>query len=179
MRDVSFYLRRCSAADAAALALVGAACFLEAYADVLDAPDILAHCARHHSAEAYTALLADADASLYLAEVSPGAAPVGYIVCCNPDLPIADPGHGDYELKRIYLLHRFQGLGIGRALMQQALSAARELGKTRLLLGVYGQNHAAIRFYTAAGFRQVGERFFTVGSQTHHDAVMARAVSDL
>ena len=108
-----------------------------------------------------------------LAEAEPGNAPVGYIVCCEPDLPV-DLTPADYELRRIYLLHRFQGLGIGRALMEAAFTASREQGRDRLLLGVYGKNHDAIRFYERSGFEQIGERFFTVGATTHHDAVMAR-----
>ena len=53
---------------------------------------------------------------------------------------------------------------------------ARQLGRTRLLLGVYGENFDAIRFYEKAGFTQIGERDFTVGSTTHRDAVMARRI---
>lgn len=176
MKPLTFSLRRCGTGDKHKLALVGGASFLEAYADVLDGEDIVAHCRKHHSPEAYAHYLAQPAARLYTAEITPNHAAVGYIVCCDPDLPVSDPGPGDYELKRIYLLHRFQGLGIGRALMDQAIAAAAEIGRTRLLLGVYGQNHEALRFYRKAGFEQVGERFFTVGSQTHHDAVMARDV---
>ncbi len=110
----------------------------------------------------------------WVAESAPGNAPVGYALCTAPDLPLPDLGPGDYELRRIYLLHRFQGTGIGRALMQQAVQSATDQGYARLLLGVYGKNHAALAFYERAGFTQVGERFFTVGKTTHHDAVMAR-----
>lgn len=168
-----FKLRRCVPGDEPMLSLVGGASFLEAFAGVLDGPDILAHFHKNHSLEAYEKYLTRAENRIYVAEVAPGDAAVGYIVCTAPDFPM-ETGPGDYELRRIYLLHRFQGMGIGKALMDQAIASGREQGFTRLLLGVYGKNHGAIRFYEKAGFTQTGERFFTVGATTHHDAVMAR-----
>ena len=169
----SFTLRQCTHGDEGLLSLVGGASFLEAFAGVLNAEDILAHFVKNHSAETYSKYMAMPTGRVAVAEVTPGQAPVGYIVCCEPDLPV-DPTPQDYELRRIYLLHRFQGCGIGKALMDQAVRYARNLGRTRLLLGVYGKNHDAIRFYEKAGFSQIGERYFTVGSTTHHDAVMAK-----
>ena len=157
------------------LSLVARASFLEAFAGTLDGPDILAHCEKNNSPEAFAKYLAQPTARCAMAEAEPGDAPVGYIVCCEPDLPV-DVSPDDYELRRIYLLHRFQGLGVGRALMDCAVRLTREVGRTRLLLGVYGKNYDAIRFYEKAGFQQIGERYFTVGSTTHHDAVMARPV---
>jgi ribosomal protein S18 acetylase RimI-like enzyme len=175
MTETSFRLRQCGAGDEERLSLVGGASFLEAFADVLDVDDILAHFHKNHSPEMYAKYMAMPTGRVAIAEVPPGNGPVGYIICCEPDFPM-ETRTDDYELRRIYLLHRFQGLGIGKALMDRAIEYTRELGRKRLLLGVYGKNHAAIRFYQKAGFTQIGERFFTVGSTTHHDAVMARAV---
>ena len=155
------------------LSLVGAAGFLEAFAGELDGQDILAHCQKNNSPEAFAKYLQQPTTRAVLAEAEPGDAPVGYMLCCEPDLPV-DLSPRDYELRRIYLLHRFQGLGIGRALIDAAVEQARGLDRTRLLLGVYGKNYDAIRFYEKTGFAQIGERYFTVGATTHHDAVMAR-----
>ena len=170
-----YHLRLCTADDNAMLSLIACASFLEAFADDLTAADVLAHCERNNSPEAFARYLAQTTTRCVLAELKPGNAPVGYIVCCEPDLPV-EVTPQDYELRRIYLLHRFQGLGIGRALMDAAVDHARQLGRTRLLLGVYGENFDAIRFYEKAGFTQIGERDFTVGSTTHRDAVMARRI---
>lgn len=169
-------LRACQAGDEAMLSLLGGASFLEAFADVLDAADILAHFQKNHSEAAYAKYLAAPENRTWVATSAPGNTPVGYALCTAPDLPLPDLSAADYELRRIYLLHRFQGTGTGRALMQQAIDSATEQGYRRLLLGVYGQNHGAIRFYERCGFTQVGERFFTVGATTHHDAVMARSL---
>ena len=172
---MAHHLRACTAADAALVSLVASAAFLEAFAGVLDAPDILHHCLQNNSEAAFRTYLERSSTRCVVAEAEPGNAPIGYMLTCEPDLPL-DLSPTDYELRRIYLLHRFQGQGVGRDLIEAAMNVARTLGRTRLLLGVYGKNHNAIRFYEAMGFAQVGERYFSVGSQTHHDAVMARHI---
>ena len=172
---MAYQLRTCTLEDAALLSLVAGAAFLEAYADVLDAADILHHCRENNSAAAFHKYLEEPSTRCVVAEAEPGRAPIGYMLTSEPDQPL-DVGPTDYELRRIYLLPRFQGRGVGRDLIDAAVSAAQALRRTRLLLGVYGKNDKAIRFYEAAGFQQVGERYFTVGATTHHDAGMARAV---
>ena len=89
----------------------------------------------------------------------------------------ADPHDAsDLEIKRIYLLSRFQGSGVGARLMAVALDAARAAGATRILLGVYGDNAAAIAFYARQGFTRAGVRKFLVGANTYDDLVLARAL---
>jgi GNAT superfamily N-acetyltransferase len=165
-------IRPAEPGDEKRLALVGAATFLEAFAGVLPGDDIMLHCARRHSAGVYAKWLARQEAGLWLAEVDPGEAPVGYAVLDDPDLPI-HLRPDDIEVKRVYLLHRFQGGGAGFALMQAGLDWARGRGKRRALLGVYNRNVTAITFYRRLGFRLIGERKFRVGKSWHDDSVMA------
>lgn len=168
-------IRRCQSGDEVALSLVGQASFLEAFAGTLAGPDIVAHCAKQHSVEKYAGYLADAVSAVWIAEAARGA-PVGYLVLTRPDLPLADISDLDTEIKRIYLLHRFQGGGLGARLMEVAHAHARNLGQRRALLGVYGKNEAAIGFYQRLGYGKVGERRFRVGANTYDDWVMALAL---
>jgi ribosomal protein S18 acetylase RimI-like enzyme len=162
--------------DAERLALVGRATFLETFAGLLDADAILGHCAEQHAPEVYARWLDDGRSRLWLAEAETGGAPVGYAVLAPADLPRPAPSPADAELKRIYLLGRAQGSGIGGRLLQAAVESARLQGRGRLLLGVYVGNAQAIGFYRRAGFEVVGERRFTVGPRTYDDLVMALAL---
>jgi len=146
---------------------------LETFADILAGPDIVAHCVGQHAIEKYRHWLSDGYSRLWLAEAAPGFAPVGYLLLTKPDLPLADLRPSDWEIKRIYLLHRFQGAGIGARLMDEALLRARELSATRLLLGVYAKNEAALSFYQRLGFTEVGTRRFKVGANLYDDLVLA------
>jgi GNAT superfamily N-acetyltransferase len=169
----SVLLRECGPECAELLALVGAASFLEAFAGVLEGEDILAHCRGQHSVAKYTEWLADSETRACLAEVK--GAPVGYALLLKPDLPL-ETGPDDIELKRIYLLHRFQGAGVGAALMRWSLETARAMGKRRMLLGVHDGNRQAISFYERQGFAQVGTRRFQVGKTLCSDLILGCGV---
>lgn len=171
-------IRAATAGDEEALALVGAATFLESFAGVLDGDDILAHCARQHSPDTYAAWLADDRHRIWIATAEQGGAPVGYAVLSPADLPLDDRSPDDWELKRIYVFSRFQGLGLGRKLVQLAAEEAKQRGGKRLLLGVYGRNEQAISFYQYVGFKIVGARRFLVGQTWHDDLVLGMDLTD-
>ena len=174
----SFQIVRCTADDADALAQVGSATFLETFAGVLDGAAVLRHCRHAHAAATYRNLIAEG-AAVWLATCAPGAAPVGYVVLAPAALPVAADGGLDLEIKRIYLLHRFQGHGLGRALMDVAEREARHRHADRLLLGVYAGNVSAQAFYQRSGFVQIGHRQFTVGDTAYDDLILAKALVDL
>jgi ribosomal protein S18 acetylase RimI-like enzyme len=166
-------IRKCAPGDEFALSVVGQATFLDTFAGVLSGKDVLGHCRQQHSAEKYAAWLQDAASTVWIAEMEPGQAPVGYLVLAKPDLPLPDISPNDAEVKRVYLLSRFRGVGLGRRLMREAESRARALGMRRLVLGVYSRNTAAISFYEKLGYKRVGERAFAVGESTYHDFILA------
>jgi diamine N-acetyltransferase len=187
------HLRRAGESDAAALALVGAATFLEAFTWMLPGADIVAHCAKNHTEAAYAHYLAQPDTCITLAEAVPGGAPVGYAMLTAPELPTFAVRPTDIELKRIYLFSRFrsaatpvvqlsatgvlepvEGLRTAQALMNAAIADARAMGRTRLLLGTHAGNLQAIGFYRKNGFAEAGTRTFQVGAQVCCDLIFAR-----
>ena len=149
-------IRACNASDARALALVGKATFLETYAGAVEVPAILDHCDIEQGEPRYAAWLKTPGYRLWLAEVE-GGAPVGYAVLGPPDLPVETTVR-DIELKRLYLLHRFEGAGVGRRLMHLAEEAATAMGAQRLLLAVYDDNNRALAFYARQGFTEAGRK---------------------
>ena len=168
-------IRMATQADAAALALVGGASFLETFHDSIRWPDMLAHVRHRHAEPVYAAWLDHPDATCWLAEAAMGA-PLGYAVLTMPDLPEGTARAGDLELVRIYVLSVAQGTGTGARLMRAAIDSARARGAGRLLLGVYEENVRAIAFYRRMGFEAIGTRTFTVGTQRFDDLVFARAL---
>jgi ribosomal protein S18 acetylase RimI-like enzyme len=187
-------LRRATLADAPALALTGAATFLEAFTWMLPGADILAHTLKNHTADAYSHYLDDPNTRITLAVTgSPTVFPnepgsiVGYVLLCTPELPTMDILPTDIELKRIYLFSRFRtapvldadgqpipNLRPAQALLDAAVTDARSLGATRLLLGTHAENVRAIAFYHRNGFTQAGTRTFQVGNQQCCDLIFAK-----
>ncbi|XBQ16536.1 MAG: GNAT family N-acetyltransferase [Oceanicaulis sp.] len=163
--------RRAAPADASAVALVGAASFLESYAGVIDGGALVRHCAERQTAPVYERAIRDTAQAVWLAELD--GAPVGYLHLSPPDLPVAVE-ETDLEIKRIYVLSRFQRGGVGRRLLYEAEACARRAGGERLLLGVYKENARALAFYERMGFETVGERDFDVGGTTYQDWVLGK-----
>jgi diamine N-acetyltransferase len=170
---VALRIRTAEPGDERRLSLVASATFLETFAGTLDGADIVAHCEREHAVAAYAGWLANPDARLWLAETEARSAAVGYLLLAPPSLPLADLRQDDLEVKRIYVLSRFQG-GAGSALMDRAVEEARRRGARRLLLGVYARNDRALAFYARHGFAKVGERRFQVGANAYEDVILAR-----
>jgi ribosomal protein S18 acetylase RimI-like enzyme len=94
----------------------------------------------------------------------------------SPDFPSFDVFPTDIELKRIYLFSRYREGGNAQRLMDAAITDARELGRTRLLLGTHADNARAIAFYRRNGFAEVGTRTFVVGSQQCCDLIFGKAL---
>jgi ribosomal protein S18 acetylase RimI-like enzyme len=168
-------IRRATEADAAALALVGAATFLDTYADRIKGPDIVAHAAVRHSEVFYAKSLADPHLRIWVAQ-TPSDAIIGYLLLGPATLPADEPHADDLEIVRIYVLSRFHKTGIGHRLMQLAIVEARERRARRLVLGVYKGNEKALAFYARQGFSQIGTRSFTVGTTTFDDYVLGRSL---
>jgi ribosomal protein S18 acetylase RimI-like enzyme len=182
-------LRRATPADAPAVALVGAATFLEAFTWMLPGADILAHAFKSHTPEAYRDYLAQPETRIILALAGPpvgftgdAQAPVGYAMLTAPELPTLEVLPTDIELKRIYLFSRFRaapvaghpGLRPAQALLNAAIADALALNRTRLLLGTHANNLRAIAFYRRNGFEVAGTRTFQVGTQVCNDLIFAR-----
>ncbi|WP_242186498.1 GNAT family N-acetyltransferase [Sphingomonas sp. CARO-RG-8B-R24-01] len=176
MADPNWRVRAAGPADADALSLVASATFLDTYAGSLDGSDLVAHCAAKNRPETFAGWASDPGDAVLLGEIVPGHAPVGYAVMTSTiDLPVAlEPG--DIELRRIYSLSRMHRSGLGPALMQAAVDAALRLGRRRILLGVWGENYRAHRFYERQGFAVVGTRQFRVGAVVHDDLVYGRSL---
>ena len=172
--DIS--IRRALPGDEEALSLVGQATFLETFAGILDGAAILEHCRVAHSAAQYRQWLDGYRSAVWLVEVGAGNAPIGYLVVAPPSLPLADASC-DLELKRIYLLSRYQRSGTGRRLLAAAVEHATSVGAARLLLGVYAGNDSAIAFYCRHGFAHLTDRKFQVGSRAYDDRVMSLALN--
>ena len=166
-------MRRATASDAGKLALIGAASFLETFANDHPGDATVDFIRTYHSEGAWATALAKSDTVVWIVEEAAGC-PIGYAVLSAGSLPgtTAD----DAELKRIYVLSRWHGTGIGRDLYDVAEAEARARGAARLVLSVYTRNPRAIRFYEKQGFVVTGEAVFAEFPVEFSDNVMAKTL---
>jgi diamine N-acetyltransferase len=101
---------------------------------------------------------------------------VGYVQFGDVRIPEVDPKPDDRGLHRVYVETRRQGRGIGRKLVQAALSHPRLRRAPRVYLQVWDRNRRAVALYESFGFRTVGTTRVTIGSnEVGEDLVMELA----
>jgi len=98
----------------------------------------------------------------------------GAVAAFAVTLPTVD----ETELLVIGVAPELQRTGRGRALLDFLVAAARQAGMTRMLLEVRPSNGAAVAFYTAEGFVEIGRRRgYYPASEGREDAiVMAKSL---
>ncbi|RGP69388.1 gnat family acetyltransferase [Fusarium longipes] len=80
------------------------------------------------------------------------------------------------ELQRIYVHPNSHGAGVGKALEKAIENMAREQGFKHLWLGVWEENHRAMKAYEKWGYKLVGDHDFTIGSVVQTDHIMVKAI---
>ena len=77
-----------------------------------------------------------------------------------------------FEIERIYVLKAFLGQKIGQILFDKAIEIGREKNLEYVWLGVWEENHRAIRFYEKNGFEIFGKHDFVLGKDVQTDLLM-------
>lgn len=169
-------IRRATPADASRLTAVGAATFAETWAPHNTPEDLATYLRESFNPAQQFAELTDARGTVLLAEVPGEEMPVGYahLLRCPP--PACVTGPAPLELVRLYVRRAWHAHRVGAALMTEALAEARRQQCQTLWLGVWPENHLALRFYRAWGFAKVGRKKFVLGEDVTEDLVLVRAV---
>ena len=77
-----------------------------------------------------------------------------------------------FEIERIYVLKAFLGQKIGQILFDKAIEIGREKNLEYVWLGVWEENHRAIKFYEKNGFKVFGKHKFVLGEDVQTDLLM-------
>ena len=165
-------IRRATVEDAAVLAELGTATFVETFGHLYSPADLQAFLGESHTLAAYAKVLANPDYALWIAERDGEA--IGYAQAGPCGLPHADAQPTDGELKRLYVRAGIQGGGTGRALMDAAMAWLLRDGPRPLWLSVWSENLGAQRFYARYGFGFVAEYEFIVGAQRDREFMYRR-----
>ena len=70
------------------------------------------------------------------------------------------------------MLKTYQGKGVGKLLYEKALYCARQKNADYVWLGVWEENHRAIRFYKKNGFAEFDKHNFKLGDDDQTDIMM-------
>ena len=165
---MSLSYRTADAADAAALAELGASTFTHTVGHLYQ-PDDLELFLQNHSPENWDKELNDPAFEVRVAE-NDGKL-VGYLKLGPPHLPFEPRGEAT-ELRQLYVVEEMKGQGVADELMRWAIERARDRRADYLYLSVFIENHRARRFYERYDFEPEGTYAFMVGTHADEDIVM-------
>ncbi len=84
-----------------------------------------------------------------------------------------------FEIERIYVLKAFLGQKIGQILLNKAIEIGKKKNLEFLWLGVWEENHRAIKFYEKNGFKVFGKHKFVLGKDVQTDLMMKLKIDKL
>ena len=157
-------------ADAAALSTAGERLFAQAYGRYSPAHDLDAHVREYFGRDTVAAELQNPDVRYTIAWG--GDAIAGFIKMRSGDAPETIPAGDTLEVQQLYVDAAWQRKGVGRALMDWAVAAAREQGRAGLWLSVWQDADWATAFYEAYGFGRTGTAEFRLGRTRFEDDLM-------
>jgi ribosomal protein S18 acetylase RimI-like enzyme len=79
-----------------------------------------------------------------------------------------------FEIERIYVLEAYHGKKVGQLLIDKALDEAQKTTCSYVWLGVWENNHRAVRFYRKNGFEKFDTHIFRLGDEEQTDWMMKR-----
>lgn len=100
----------------------------------------------------------------------------GYLKVNMNDAQTEEIGDEMLEIERIYIRNKFQGYGLGKYLLTEAMKIAEECAKTRIWLGVWEKNINALGFYKKMGFVKTGAHSFYMGDEEQTDYIMIKTL---
>ena len=169
--DADVALRRAEPRDAPSLAVLAERTFRESFGARNSPENMDLHCNRYFGTDIQAREIAERGLATTLALVDRRL--VGY-----SQLRLARPHAGvvaerPVELSRIYVEAAWQGRGVARALMEDALRGAAKAGADCLWLGVWEHNPKAMAFYRKFGLAVVATQAFMLGQERQRDLVMS------
>jgi diamine N-acetyltransferase len=160
--------------EVAQLQAISVQTFTETFADKNTAADMEKYLQDNLSLEKLTDELNHPASMFFFARI--GEDIVGYLKL-NTGIAQTEGNEDDaVEIERIYVRNTFQGLKIGKALFEKAVSVAKERKASYIWLGVWEENHKAITFYEQNGFVAFDKHVFVLGNDPQTDIMMKRTL---
>lgn len=153
----------------AVLAEIGATTFYQSYKDENSEADMQAYIQNTYTIDKIVHCLNDKNTIYFLAYNHTGD--VGYVKL------LLNQNHKKLngltaEIEKIYVRKAFHGKGIAQQLMAHVKQYCTENNYQNIFLGVWQQNHKALKFYNKEGFKTFDTRTFQLGDRLCDDYML-------
>jgi ribosomal protein S18 acetylase RimI-like enzyme len=154
----------------AVLAQIGASTFYQSYKDENTEADMQAYIENTYSIEKIIENLNNKNIIYFLAYNQTGE--VGYVKLLLNQTNEKLNGL-TAEIEKIYVRKEFHGKGIAQQLMAHVKHYCKENNYQSIYLGVWQQNHKALKFYSKEGFKTFDTRTFQLGARLCDDYMLS------
>ena len=144
--------------------------FKETFEEVNTEEDMQKYLDENLSIEKLKSELENPNSEFYFAENNDEI--LGYLKLNFKDAQTEKVEENYFEIERIYVLKAFLGQKIGQILFDKAIEIGREKNLEYVWLGVWEENHRAIKFYEKNGFEIFGKHDFVLGEDVQTDLLM-------
>ena len=144
--------------------------FKETFEEVNTEEDMQKYLDENLSIEKLKTELENPNSEFYFAENNDEI--LGYLKLNFKDAQTEKVEENYFEIERIYVLKAFLGQKIGQILFDKAIEIGREKNLEYVWLGVWEENHRAIKFYEKNGFKVFGKHKFVLGEDVQTDLLM-------
>ncbi|KAF7554850.1 hypothetical protein G7Z17_g2587 [Cylindrodendrum hubeiense] len=167
-------IRQARVEDVIAIAELGAHVFTATFAHSVSPDELQNFLDESYTTAAITKDINDNTKDIIVATKPDGTVlGFGYLTRGSNEPCVADVDD-KVELQRIYVHPSAHGKGIGGLLATRIESMAQERGFKNIWLGVWEENHKAIKAYEKWGYKQVGDHDFVIGSVVQTDYIMLK-----
>ena len=163
-------IRKLNIDDLEALRNLSIQTFKETFEEVNTEEDMQKYLLENLSIEKLKSELENPNSEFYFAENNDEI--LGYLKLNFKDAQTEKLEENHFEIERIYVSKTFLGQKIGQILFDKAIEIGREKNLEYVWLGVWEENHRAIRFYEKNGFEIFGKHDFVLGKDVQTDLLM-------
>lgn len=163
-------IRKATVSDLETIQKISIQTFIETFAAVNTPENIANYIKNSLNTEQLTAELNNLSSQFYIAYSNDEV--VGYLKINFGDAQTESINENTLEVQRIYVLQNFHGKNIGQLLLNEVKKIAKSTGVDSIWLGVWEENHRALRFYTKNGFVVFDKHVFMMGNDEQTDLLM-------
>jgi ribosomal protein S18 acetylase RimI-like enzyme len=163
-------IRKATITDLEAIQNISTQTFIETFAAVNTPENIENYVTESFNSEQLASEINNANSQFYLAASSNEI--LGYLKINFGDAQTENGNENALEIHRIYVSQAFHGKNVGQLLIDEVKKIAEHTGVDYIWLGVWEENHRALRFYTKNGFVEFDKHVFTLGNEEQTDLLM-------
>ena len=163
-------IKKASLSDLKALQIISIQTFSETFAEVNTPENIENYNQESFSEAQLTSELNNPNSRFFIAYSD--SEPIGYLKINSDKAQTEVINDHALEIHRIYVSQAFHGKKVGQLLLDKVIEIAQQSAVDYIWLGVWQENHRALRFYTRNGFVSFDTHVFILGDDKQTDLLM-------